>query len=40
LINFELIAMKFPISRRGKLTAAALENHAAWRRLAAAHNTG
>ena len=37
--------MKFPISRRfsrrGKLpAAAAYENHAAWRRLAAADNTG
>ena len=37
--------MKFPISRRfsrrGKLpAAAAYENHAAWRRSAAADNTG
>ena len=40
-----IIAMKFPISRRfsrrGKLpAAAAYENHAAWRRSAAADNTG
>ena len=39
-----IIAMKFPISRRfsrrGKLpAAAAYENHAAWRRSAAADNT-
>ena len=34
------IAMKFPISRRGKLpAAAAYENHAVWRLSAAADNT-